>query len=270
VATAAAETLPVVWDYYVPPQPLSEFVGLFWYWRGHDVAYAKERILPAAMSELVINLGSGHLSGAGISGPQSEAFIIERTFQDELLGIHFNFGGPFPFLKLPCRELHGLHVGLADLWGERNTAELICRLHDATTIGMKFRVLEQWLMRVASRPLKHHSAVTFAVQEFTRDPGLRSSAEMADRVGLSQRRFIELFSDEIGVTPKLFCRVRRFQNVVTSIQGQNDVNWADVALSCGYFDQSHFNHDFREFSGLSPSEYLPLRTAHHSHVQVKD
>jgi hypothetical protein len=135
MATAAVETLPVVWDYHIPAAPLSEFVRLFWYWRGHDVPYAKERILPMGTSELVINLGRGDLNAAGISGPQSEAFIIERTVQDELLGIHFDFGGPFPFLSFPCRELHGLHVSLADLWGRRDVAELICRLHDAVTVA---------------------------------------------------------------------------------------------------------------------------------------
>jgi AraC-like DNA-binding protein len=270
MATAAVETLPVVWDYHIPAAPLSEFVRLFWYWRGHDVPYAKERILPMGTSELVINLGRGDLNAAGISGPQSEAFIIERTVQDELLGIHFDFGGPFPFLSFPCRELHGLHVSLADVWERRDVAELISRLHDAVTVVMKFRVLERWLLAVASRPLRPHPAVRFAIDEFKKDPGLLSSAAMAERVGFSQRHFIQLFRDEVGLTPKLFCRVQRFQKVITSIEGTNDVDWIDVALSCGYFDQSHFNHDFREFSGLSPSEYLPLRTAHHSHVQVKD
>ena len=48
------------------------------------------------------------------------------------------------------------------------------------------------------------------------------------------------------------------------------MDWVDIALSRGYFDQSHFNHDFREFSGLSPTEYLNLRTEHRSHVQVRD
>src|SRR5207253_11040533 len=101
MALAAAEPLRVSMQYYVPRSPLCEFVGLFWYYSGHEVRYSKERILPGGTAELVINLGTGHTAGAVISGPQSESFIIERSAQDELLGIHFNFGGAFPFLHFP-------------------------------------------------------------------------------------------------------------------------------------------------------------------------
>src|SRR5205809_984981 len=107
---AATASSPIVWDYYAPTKPLSEFVDVFWYWRGHEVACSKERILPMANAELVIQLGTGRTQGAGISGPRSEAMVIERTSQDELLGIHFKSGGLFPFLTAPVAELHGLIV----------------------------------------------------------------------------------------------------------------------------------------------------------------
>jgi AraC-like DNA-binding protein len=243
---------------------------VFWYWRGHKVQYAKERILPMASTELVINLGSGRTADAGIHGPHTEWSIIERTAQDELLGIHFNSGGAFPFLNLPLGELHGADVTLAEVWGEQTAGDLICRLHESQTIGMKFQILEQFLMRVLANPLSHHPAVSFAMKEFQKDPGLMSSASMAERVGFSQRHFIQIFRDEVGITPKLFCRVERFQQVIRKVALQTSVDWTDVALSCGYFDQSHFNHDFRKFSGLSPTEYLELRTDHLSHVQIRD
>src|SRR5262245_19841011 len=206
----AQETLPIVFRFYTPKPPLSEFVELFWYWRGHEVQYAKERILPMATSELVIDLARGP-SKAGISGPQSESFIIKRTAQDELLGIHFRIGGAFPFIEFPVGELHDANITLGELWGDRQAGELLCRLHETTTIEMKFQVLETWLMRIASRPLKHHPVVSFAISEFRRDSNLLSSAAVADRSGFSQRRFIEIFRDEVGLTPKLFCRVQRFQ-----------------------------------------------------------
>ena len=264
-ATASA-TLPVFFRYRTPRGFLAEFVSLFWYYRGHDVERSKERILPTGTTELVINLGSGY---GGIAGPQSESFIIQRRSADELLGVHFHPGGAFPFLQFPSGELRDLHVSITDIWGEQ-AAELLCRLHDAGDIEAKFQTLERWLMAVASRPLKHNAAVSFAMAEFQKDPGVLSSASMAERVGYSQRHFIELFHHEVGFTPKLFCRVQRFRNVIDAVQKLEDVDWADIALSCGYFDQSHFNHEFRRFSGLSPTDYLVLRTPHINHVQEPD
>jgi AraC-like DNA-binding protein len=261
---------PVFAQYYIPRRPLSEFVGVFWYWRGHDVRYSKERILPTGTAELVIYLGNGPTNGAGISGPRSKSLIIERTAYDELIGIHFKPGGAFPFLGFPFGDLQSLNITLSELWGERRASQLLCLLDEAGTVEVRFRVLEKWLTRIADRPLKHHPAVAFAMKEFQRDPGLLSSAAVAEKVNLSQRRFIELFREEVGMTPKLFCRVQRFHSIIRMTSKLDKVDWVDVALSGGYFDQPHFIHDFREFSGLSPTQYLGLRTEHLNHIRVRD
>src|SRR6185369_3325348 len=113
----------------------------------------------------VINLASGRTADAGMHGPHSEYAIIERTAQDELLGIHFNAGGAFPFVDFPFNELHGRSATLADLWGEQEAADLICRLYEARTIGMKFQILERFLLQVAKQPLRHNPAVSFAMRE---------------------------------------------------------------------------------------------------------
>jgi AraC-like DNA-binding protein len=265
MAATTSSTLPVFFRHRAASRFLSEFVSLFWYYRGHDVVRSKERVLPTGTTELVINLGD---RGYGvIAGPQSESFIIERRSADELLGVHFHPGGAFPFLQFPSGELRDLQVSITDVWGEQKAAELLCRLHDANDIEAKFQILERWLMAIASRPLKHNPAVSFAMTEFQKDPGVLSSAGMAERVGYSQRHFIDLFHHEVGFTPKLFCRVQRFRSVIDAVQKLDDVDWTDIALSCGYFDQSHFNHEFRRFSGLSPTDYLALRTPHINHVQ---
>jgi AraC-like DNA-binding protein len=259
--TTTINERPLLFHYHVPAKPLSDFVGVFWYWQGHDVPYARERVLPEGGMEFVIRLGSERTSDSVVSGVRSCATVIERTTQDQLLGIHFKPGGAFPFLGFPFAELHNLAVTLADVWGEGEARRLLCRIHDVPTIDEKFKVLERWLLDVAARPLRHHPAVTFAMKEFQQDPGLLSSAVAADKVNLSQRRFIEVFRNEVGLTPKLFCRVQRFSKVIKLIEKQNIVDWIDVALSCGYFDQSHFIHDFQEFSGLTPSEYLARRSS---------
>ena len=93
---------------------------------------------------------------------------------------------------------------------------------------------------------------------------------MTERIGLSPRRFIQVFREEVGLTPKLFCRIRRFQEVLGLIGRGQHVEWAEVALACGYFDQAHFIHDFRAFSGLNPKAYLAHRGEHLNHVPLCD
>jgi transcriptional regulator GlxA family with amidase domain len=89
---------------------------------------------------------------------------------------------------------------------------------------------------------------------------------------LSQRRFIQRFAAEVGMTPKLYCRVRRFQRVRALVRNVPAPDWARVAVEWGYFDQSHLIHDFQAFSGLSPVEYCRRRSEqalpNHFHVDV--
>src|SRR5215475_9845867 len=73
---------------------------------------------------------------------------------------------------------------------------------------------------------------------------------------LSQRRFIQVFTEEIGLTPKLFSRVKRFQRTIAIVRQATTPDWARLAADCGYFDQSHLIRDFLMFSGFSPSDYL--------------
>jgi AraC-like DNA-binding protein len=267
IADSEPEQQPV-FAYYAPRGPLSEFVALFWHWRGHTAPRSTERLLPMATMELVVRLGGGK-PGGGVSGPHSEVFFLERTANDELVGVHFKPGGALPFLGVPAGDLHNRSVTLDDLWGERDAARIVAHLFEAPTSRAKFALLERRLLEVAFRPLVRHPAVSFALAELKSDSSIRSSADVARQLQMSQRRFIQVFRDEIGLTPKLYARIERLQAVLRRIELLDDVDWADVASSCGYFDQSHFIHDFRDFTGLRPSDYLGLRIAgQRNHVRV--
>jgi AraC-like DNA-binding protein len=270
----------VLFNSYRPSPPLSHFVEMLWHYDGYQQPHDKERLLPDGSMELVINLREDmtrmydrrnigqcqSLPGAIVVGAQSEFFVIDTAEQAAVIGVHFKPGGAFPFFNLPAGELRNEHVALETLWG-RDARDLRERLLAAPTAEAKFRILEHYLWKRLAKPLERHPAVGFALREFQ---GARTVADVSGEIGLSARRFIEVFTDEVGLTPKLFCRVRRFQKVLRRIGMGQRVEWAAVALDCGYFDQAHFNHDFRAFSGLNPSAYAAQRTEHLNHVPILD
>ena len=267
---------------YIPGPPLSNFVEMFWYYDGYRAAHPKERVLPDGSMGLIINLAedrlvvfdsqntrSAHsLSGCTVSGPRSQFVVIDTTCQASIMGAAFRRGGGFPFFQLPAGELHNAQVSLDVLWGAK-ADELRQRLLEAQTPDARFQVLERILLREAAR-FSPHPAVAFALNEFSRVPQGRSIAEVTDQIGLSQRRFIQVFSDEVGLTPKLFCRVQRFQEALGVIRREPVIDWAAVASDCGYFDQAHFIHDFRAFSGINPTTYAANRTEFPNHVPLLD
>jgi AraC-like DNA-binding protein len=268
---------------HLPPPPLSDFVASFWLYKGEAPAHAKDRILPTGMIGMVINLhedeirtydredtGKVHRSrGAAVAGACSEYFVIDTAEQQWCVGVQFKAGGAFPFFGMPAAELRDTHVSLDTLWGSR-AVELRDRLLAAPTPEATFRVLELALLERMARDPERHPAVRFALREFLDVPHTRTVAEVTGQLGLSPRRFIQVFAEQVGLTPKLFCRVRRFHEVMRRVHQGSRIDWTEVALSCGYFDQAHFIRDFRAFSGLNPTAYLAHRGEYLNHVPILD
>jgi AraC-like DNA-binding protein len=266
---------------YFPPPPLSDFVDQLWLYEGYQQPHKMERLLPDGSMELVINLNEDRtrvydrdntaqfstLRGSVIVGAHSQFFVIDTAEQHSVIGVHFKPGGAFPFLGMPAGELRNTLVSLDALWGSQ-AGELRDRLLEAATPQRRFQILEQVLLAQGARRFGRHPAVAFALAEFSSVPHIRTVADVTAQVGLSARRFIDVFGGEVGLTPKLFCRVRRFQKVLRGVAHGRRADWAAVAADCGYFDQAHFIHDFRAFSGLSPTAYLTQRTEHLNHVPI--
>jgi AraC-like DNA-binding protein len=249
-----------LFTYHIPPPPLSEFVDRFWSYRCDASVRVRERALPAGTMELVIDLRNDRRRPL-VYGAHSEPYVVDAADAVSSVGVHFKPGGAFPFLNLPAGELHNTHVALESLWGSQADA-LHERLLEAETPAAKFRVLEQALLAQAVRPLTRHPAVAFALGEFQGGARAPMVGDVIDRVGLSARTFIRLFTGEVGLTPKLFCRLRRFQQVLRLARRGQPIVWADIALDCGYYDQAHLIHDFRAFSGFTPTEFLQVWGKH--------
>ena len=204
---------------------------------------------------------------AVLSGARTNCFAIDCVQQERVVGIEFHPGGAYPFLRMPAYEFENASVGLDDIW-RGGAAEIRENLLAAPSIRVMFGDLERLLMAQLVRPLELHPAIGFALGQFRRSDHDSKVNQVADQIGLSYRRFIELFRRQVGLTPKVFCRVRRFQSVLRAIHRRDDIDWAETALDCGYYDQAHFIHDFREFSGLTPGYYWQLATPHLNHVPI--
>jgi AraC-like DNA-binding protein len=272
---------------YIPGPPLSDFVDMFWFYEGGVPQHAKERVLPSGCAQLFVNLQEDRFRvydpqdqdkcisfrGCLMSGPHSEFVVIDTANQASIIGIAFKPGGAFPFFNSPARGLHNLQVPLELLWG-RQANDLRGQLLEAKTTEARFRLLEQYLLAQAGWPgapaFDRHPAVAFALKELGGSGGRRTVSEVTDQIGLSARRFIQVFSEEVGLTPKLYCRVRRLQEALGLVSKTRHVDWAALAARSGYFDQAHFIHDFRAFSGLNPSTYLANRGEYQNHVALPD
>lgn len=285
-----------------PSPPLARFVGQLWYFTAPELPDLLERVLPTGSMSLLISLADDELrwydvaagpfapataadavapaasparchrlSGVAVCGAYAEHFAIDTAEQRAIVGAEFTPGGAFPFFGPDAEALGGTHVSLDALWG-REAALLRERVLEATTPEARLHALEsalaERLLRRPARPLARDPAVDFALAAFADPSGAYTVSDVVGQLGMSSRRFIRSFAEQVGLTPKRYCRVRRFQQALSAIERGDRLSWAAVAASCGYYDQAHFIHDFRAFAGLTPTEYAAKRRVQ-NHVPLR-
>jgi AraC-like DNA-binding protein len=265
---------------YRPGPPLNEFVDYFWLIQDGQTPRL-EKILPCGATELVLNLKNDAIdihdpekpdqyqrfSGAVFSGTYSRSFICNALQHEEIMGVHFKAGGAFPFLNANASELTNAHASLADLWGSAGH-ELRERLCAAATPQRRFRVMEEVLTGRLRGETTAQVQTRLALKMFAKQGNGILVRNVARELGLAPRQFIRLFNSHVGLTPKVFCRILRFQRARLLAEKLETPHWAELALRCGYFDQSHLINDFQEFSGSTPKTYSAQQ--HHRDARLKD
>ena len=250
-----------------------------WLHEGAAPAHPAERRLPNAQMDLIVNLRGDPvrlrdpkqgewdecIRGPVLSGAQSRFIVLDTASQSSMMGVSFKAGGAFAFVREPASEFSDCYLPLEETWGA-GAADLHERLLESSTPAKRFQTVEAFLLARLAAARARHPAVTIALRELTRASGPPAISELVRRAGVSPRRLIELFRKEVGLPPKLVSRIQRFQRALQTLDERRHVDWARLALDCGYYDQSHLVRDFHDFVGLSPTVYLAQRGNHPNHV----
>lgn len=273
----------VVWGHEVavlylehtPAAPLDAFIRVLWYARATDLPHSRERVLPSGCVQVILNLArdflldcpegteSQRMPPVLVVGARSVYEIIDSSDMADLIGMVFTPGGFAPFLRDSVDLLSNRSVDLEEVWGGPVGA-LRDRLREIPTPVGRLRCLEGFLVeRFAPRLTRHgpwrQGEVDFAVRAFAHEPCVATVREVARKTGWSERRFSQMFREQVGLGPKTWCRVQRFQRAVHALHAGQEVRWAELALDCGYYDQAHFANEFRAFSGIDATTYSARR-----------
>lgn len=267
----------------IPAAPLSRFIRSLWYANAPQVGHGRERILPTGRTQIILNLARDFLLDcpegqcarpmppSAIIGARSVFEIVDTSDMTDLIGVVFHPGG-FPPLASEAADLFSNRsVPLEDAWGFKARC-LRDRLRELPTPSARFDCLERSLMEYfapqLARRTQGRKEVNYALRRFHEFPGIATVRETAREIGWSERRFSQVFREEVGFTPKVWCRIQRFQRAVRQLHAGVDIRWAELALDCGYYDQSHFANEFRAFSGVDATTYSARRTVWANHISA--
>ncbi len=267
----------------IPAAPLNQSIRALWYAQAGSVDHRRERILPTGCTQVILNLARDflldcpegrpdlHMPPALVIGARSVYEIVDTSDMADLIGIVFSPGGFPPFASDAAHHFSNRTVALNELdsiWAG-DTQPLRDRLREIHSPQARLQCLEQFLAaRFASRleRLQRPPQIQFALRCFAHNPNIASVSSTAREIGWSERRFSQVFREEVGLTPKVWCRIQRFQRAVRQLHSGTDVRWAELALECGYYDQSHFANEFRAFSGVDATTYSTNRTRWVNHI----
>jgi AraC-like DNA-binding protein len=174
------------------------------------------------------------------------------------LGVKLRIGAIYTLFGIPAYELTNRAVALDDILGN-SAAELIERISESPTSIQKIKHIENAFVHLAQKNGRKNFSVEFAILEsLTRDHSISISC-LAEQFGYSSRQLQRRLNNFIGLPPRLFKRIHRFEKILDAIQNsarQGNLTWSNLVFSSGYSDQAHFVRDFREFTGRTPTTYI--------------
>lgn len=243
-----------------------------------------QRLLPDGSVYLTINLDESPLCiydsfnfkqesthrDFWMSGMYLEHLTIKSPKQIKVLSIKFKSTGAYPILGIPMHNLRNAVVD-ADLIFGKEIVSLREQILNTQSADLKIRLVEKWLYQ----RLRLDDPVSAAVAQFAVDATLTNPSgldmkSIAGKSGYTQQHFISIFKKYVGVSPKQFERVVRFNQILKRVNSTEavDIDWSGLAFEVGYYDQSHLIKDFKRFSGFSPNMYLSKAGEFEHHVPV--
>jgi AraC-like DNA-binding protein len=192
---------------------------------------------------------------AGLHGPSQNfrRFIIDNGFG--IFGVYLYPFAVSSLFAIPAITITNQMPDLIGLLGKEGEA-LEDKVSLAPDTNSRVEVLSAFLRnKLIKNNLKKPPAVFASIQAVIQSKGLVNVAKLADQTCLSVRQFERNFKNFPGFSPKLFSRFIRFQAALNEY-GNQQKSLTEIAYACGYYDKSHFIHDFKEFSGYHPGVYF--------------
>ena len=256
----------------IPPSPaLAKYVRFFWVLE-HEIGSGQpyiHRTMADGCAEMIFHYKGrfdefisaekaepSFYSGIAGQSPTFRRFIIHEDFG--IFGVYlYPFAIPVLF-GMPSTELTGQMPDLQTFLGPKENG-LEERMMLAADHIERVEIISAFLESLLLKTRTYEPAVFSVINQIIQNKGLTNVRELAAQSFLSTRQFERKFKEFSGFSPKLYLRIARFHAALDAY-GDKDKSLTEIAYECGYYDQSHFIHDFKTFSGQHPRFYFSGRS----------
>ncbi len=271
----------MIFQHHIPSFPLNQFIESFIYFKDFNPAHSIDRFLPDGNVNVVIDLTDypkfiydnetlkeiQACRNVWFSGIRNNYITIPSGRDSEMFIINFHKGKAYPFLQMPLHELTDCVVD-GELVLSNEIINMREKILSLPVISQKFLYAEQHLLKQFGKSLEPNPFIDFAVNKILQSPNQITIEYLSNKVGYSQKHFIQMFKENVGLTPKSFLKIIRFQKAIQEIEACKKINWPGIAYESGYYDQAHFINDFKNFSGFTPQQYLLVKNDQLNYVPI--
>ncbi len=250
-----------------PSGLLSSYVRNYWVLHtGADAGFT-ERVIPTGNMQLLFYSGGAVRNPAGewqgvslLSGHTTEYTDLCGQEAIRIISVVFHPWGARAFFPFPLHEVVGLHATAEEL-SDHQFRELEKCVTGESDDAECIRLIEDFLCsRLCLEKAYNYPRMAEAVRLINRCGGEIDVPALSEATCLSKKQFQRVFTDHIGIRPKDFLRIVRFQYTLShmNVLRSHRQDFAQLACACGYYDQSHLIREFRRFSGYTPREYIKV------------
>jgi len=234
---------------FLPSPELRDRVECYWS-REDDDADGSHRVLPDGCVDILIERTTGKQTAA-VVGTMTRAIVVPGIHPRTFTSIRFKPGGAFGFLRVPIHEFSDRNVDLRSIWNDASA--LLERIEAARSSEERAQILDRELLRRLASATPTDPLVEAALARIRQSCGQLRVDSLSGELGVSRQHLTRRFDVQVGLSTKMFSRVWRLQTVVERIRHVETIDWSDLALDSGYYDQAHMIGEFRELAGVTPT-----------------
>ena len=250
----------MIFEKFQPSQALENIVQEYWIYESQDPSIHQQKIIPDGFSEIIIHYGDPYrinLEGDWkqqekllFSNQISSYFFLENMGVSGMIGIKLHPVSFYELFETDMTDCTDQVIHLPELIPDQ-IDNMLPVLAENLNYKERVNLVESWLL---SLKISEQRKVREAVDQIIGSRGIIDIESIANENGVSTRQLERLFKKVVGVSPKFYARIIRSSNIF-KVMDSDDQSWVKVALKSGYFDQSHFIKNFKEFTGEEPSNY---------------
>lgn len=257
--------------YKVTHPELKQLIKYFWVMQGDEQTVVNHKLLPVNSIDVIISLSSPitYITSDGskimmrknhLVGLRDAYLTIHQKGPIDVIGISFFSEGLYPFVKIPVSELKNKAVELEALTYDF-TSRIEEKIKCAKSAHEKIQLIEEELLRHLNMELAPERKVYELIQAFYRSLGCYNIGAFCDNQGISTRRLERYFEKYVGMSPRTFQRVSRFQYALNKMIYERTEDLTALSYASHYYDQNHFIKDFKAFTACTPTTFLRQKKA---------